>query len=148
MLRPDSKSPIKPPINLEPLDSDTIDHFWNHPLHNLGQYPPIGSAQGSKPVTANDRMMGAFGSVDWPQPLMPVDQRINGPKGRMFKLAAPTSRNNLKAFAQTAVQSDQPRDRDILLSHIRIVSLLGMFLLARFHRYSDTVRRHLPFSSI
>ena len=92
-------------------------------------------------------MMGAFGSVDWPQPLMAVDQQINGPKGRMFRLNPPTSEDNLGALEEIAVESDQQADADNLLSHIRSVSLHNIFLLAKFRPYSDTVGRHLPFSS-
>ena len=137
----------RPPINLAPLNPHYIDNYWNTPLHNLGQYPAIGGPSGATPYTANDRMMGGFGSIDWPAPLMAVDQRINGPKGRMFKLNPPTSEDNLEALAETAVESDQRADADNLLSHIRSVSLHKMFLLAKFRPYSDTVGRHLPFSS-
>ncbi|MCJ1474244.1 hypothetical protein MMC13_002902 [Lambiella insularis] len=108
-----------PPIDLASLNLYYIDSFWNHPLHNLGQYPAIGGPSGATPYTANDRMMGGFGSVDWPEPLMAVDQQINGPKGRMFKLNPPTSEDNLEALAETAVESDQQADADNLLSHIR-----------------------------
>ena len=68
-------------------------------------------------------MMGGFGSIDWPEPLMATDEKINGPKGRLFKLQPPTSEDILTQLADTAVRTDTVADRDALLSNIRIVSL-------------------------
>lgn len=53
---------------------------------------------------------------------MAVDQQINGPKGRMFKLDPPASEDTLTELADTAVASDRQSDADNLLSHIRSVS--------------------------
>ena len=91
--------------------------------------------------------MGGFGSIDWPQPLMAVDQQINGPKGRMFKLQPPASENVLEMLANVAVASDQQGDADALLSQIRGVSLYSMFLLTKARLYTDTNYRPLRFSN-
>ena len=81
--------------------------------------------------------MGGFGSIDWPQPLMAVDQQINGPKGRMFGLNPPSSEAVLESLANTAVASDRQEDADALLSHIRSVGLYQMFLLTKARPYTD-----------
>ena len=78
---------------------------------------------------------------------MPVDQQINGPKGRMFKLDPPSSEETLTQLADRAVASDQQRDADALLSHIRSVSLHRMLLSAKARVHSDPTHRRLPFSS-
>ncbi|MCJ1456786.1 hypothetical protein MMC28_007151 [Mycoblastus sanguinarius] len=139
-----------PPINLAPLNPHYINNFWNHPLHNLGQYPAIGGPSGATPYTANDRMMGGFGSVDWPEPLMAVDQQINGPKGRMFKLNPPTSEDNLEALAETAVESDQQADADNLLSHIRSAFAIFEYMntqefITRWNQARNQVRTQLGY---
>ena len=105
------------------MNADNIGHFWDHPLHGLSQYPRVGGPTGIQPFTAIDRMMEGFGSIDWPKPLMAVDQQINGPKGRMFKLQPPTAALRLKDLARVAVQRDRQSDADALLSSIRTVSL-------------------------
>ena len=92
--------------------------------------------------------MGGFGSIDWPQPLMAVDQQINGPKGRMFKLQPPASEDVLEALADAAVASDRQADADDLLSHIRSVSLYYMSLLTKARLHTDITYRPSPFSNI
>ena len=138
---------VIPPNNLQPVDADNIGYYWDHPLHQLGQYPRVGGPSGVQPYTANDRMMQGFGSIHWPQPLVAVDQDINGPKGRMFKLQPPVKMQRLLRAAADAVRSDQQMDADALLSLIRIVSLHCIFLLIGSRLRTDTTYRHSPFPS-
>ena len=78
---------------------------------------------------------------------MAVDQYINGPKGRMFKLQPPISRGKFEELAEDAVLSDQQTDANALLSSIRIVSLHYIFLLIGFRLRTDRTYRHSPFLS-
>ena len=129
------------------MSADTLGLYWDHPFHQLGQDPAVGGPSGAQPYTANDRMMEGFGSIDWPQPLMAVDQQINGAKGRMFRLQPPTAVNRITQLARRAVGSDQDTDADALLSSIRNVSPHCMILLIRFCLHPDAAYRHSPFSS-
>ena len=65
--------------------------------------------------------MEAFGSTDWPEPLMPIDQQINGPKGNLMNLQAPIGLNTIRDLARRAAASGNQQDN--LLQAVRIVSL-------------------------
>lgn len=100
-----------------------VDLRQNHPLHQLNNAPPVGSPEGAQPITANDRLMEAFGSDGWPQPLMPTDQQINGPKGNLMNLQAPIGLDVIAGLATRAAASGNQQDTDDLLQSVRIVSL-------------------------
>lgn len=66
--------------------------------------------------------MGAFGSVDWPEPLIPTDSQINGPKGALWGLNDPISLDTIGRQARAAVRADTPATANSLLQSVRIVS--------------------------
>jgi hypothetical protein len=66
--------------------------------------------------------MGAFGSVDWPEPLIPCDAQINGPKGQLWLLNDPIGIPTITTRARDAVRSDTVADANRLLQAVRIVS--------------------------
>ncbi|KAI9747244.1 MAG: hypothetical protein M4579_007499 [Chaenotheca gracillima] len=139
-----------PPNNLQPVDANNIEHYWNSPLHGLQQHPQVGGPSGIRPFTANDRMMEGFGSVNWPQPLMAVDKKINNPKGRMFRLQPPTKLDTVTTLAASAAHSDQQRDVDALLSTIRIAFAIFEYMNTRefitnYNLARDQVRTQLGF---
>ncbi|KAK3679996.1 hypothetical protein LTR78_000373 [Recurvomyces mirabilis] len=105
---------------LPPIPADTINFYWDHPLHELAQRPAIGGPYGDKPATAQERFMGAFGSVDWPEPLIPTDQQINGPKGQLWSLHDPISLDAINRNARAAVNADTVQTQDALLQSVRI----------------------------
>ena len=74
--------------------------------------------------------MGAFGSVDWPEPLIPTDQQINGPKGQLWSLNDPISLDTINRNARAAVNADTVQTQDALLQSVRIVSLKFISLCA------------------
>jgi chitinase len=115
--------------------------YWQHPLHALANAPAVGGPNGAKPMTANDRFMEAFGSVDWPEPLMPTDQQINGPKGKLWGLNDPIARGTIQTQARDAVRADTQAAADTLLQSVRIVSLLNSMFLPRVLVHTDKVRR-------
>src|SRR5947207_15319069 len=67
--------------------------------------------------------MEAFGSTDWPEPLMPIDQQTNGPKSNLMNLQAPMGLNTIRDLARRAAASGNQQDTDNLLQAVRIVSL-------------------------
>ena len=68
-------------------------------------------------------MMEAFGSDNYPYPLLPTDQQINGPKGNLMNLNAPADLAGIGRLARSAVQQDSQQAADTLLSEVRIVCL-------------------------
>jgi hypothetical protein len=68
-------------------------------------------------------MMEAFGSTDWPVPLMSNDQLINGPKGNLMNLRARIRLTDIRGLAARAAASGNAQDTDNLLQSVRIVSL-------------------------
>ena len=103
-----------------------------HPLHALGSAPAVGGPNGAQPSTANDRFMEGFGSVDWPEPLIPTDQQVNGPKGALWSLNDPIEDIEIGSLGERAVRTDNPQDADALLQSVRIVSLPSKALRSIF----------------
>ena len=101
-----------------------------------------------KPTTANDRFMEGFGSKNWPEPLIPTDQQINGPKGKLWSLEDPIAINNIQAQATRAVRTDTQQDADALLQSVRIVSLPTACFCTRVLIHTDMGRRASLSSSI
>jgi chitinase len=66
--------------------------------------------------------MGAFGSVDWPEPLIPTDSQINGSKGALWGLNDPISLDTIGRQARAAVRADTPATTNSLLQSVRIAS--------------------------
>lgn len=112
-----AETPYVPPIN-----ADTIDRFWDHPLHGLGLRPAMGGPNGDRPSTAQERFMGAFNPVDWPEPLITTDSQINGPKGALWGLNDPISLDTIGRQARAAATADTPATANSLLQSVRIVS--------------------------
>ncbi|KAG9571281.1 glycoside hydrolase family 18 protein, partial [Aureobasidium melanogenum] len=138
-------SPYVPPIN-----ADTIDRFWDHPLHGLGLRPAIGGPNGDRPSTAQERFMGAFGSVDWPEPLIPTDSQINGPKGALWGLNDPISLDTIGRQARAAVRADTPATANSLLQSVRIGFAIMEYMndqdfISRFTLARNQVRTQLGY---
>lgn len=108
---------------LPPIDEMAIHNYWEHPLHGLAGAAPIGGPNGVAPLTPAERFMGAFGSKAWPEPLIPTDKQINGPKGKLWRLDDPIAIPEITRQAQDAVRADTPATADALLQSVRIVSL-------------------------
>ena len=66
-------------------------------------------------------MMEAFGSTNWPDPLLPTDEQINGPKGNLMNLNAPANLGGIGRLARAAVREDTITAADNVLSEVRIV---------------------------
>ena len=115
--------------HLPPIGSGFFQNFWDHPFHGLATAPAVGGPNGAQPLTPNDRMMEAFGSDDYPDPLLATDQQINGPKGNLMNLNAPANLAGIGRLARTAVAQDTPQAADNLLSEIRVVRLLQSAVL-------------------
>lgn len=109
--------------HLPAIGSEIFQNYWDYPYSGLANAPPVGGPHGARPLTANDRMMEAFGSDDYPYPLLPTDRQINGPKGNLMNLNAPASLIGIGRLARTAVRLDTAQAADTLLSEIRIVCL-------------------------
>lgn len=119
---PNGRAPFP---SLPRVDGTTIYNFWNHPLHSLGNRPPIGGPKGDSPNTAEGRLMGAFGSTGWPEPLIPTDKQINGPKGKLWKLNDPIgieTRGGISNLARDAFRLDTLPAAELLLQAVRTVS--------------------------
>jgi hypothetical protein len=120
-----------------------VDLRQHSPLHQLHNAPAVGGPNGATPYTANDRLMEAFGSTDWPEPLMPTDQQINGPKGNLMNLQAPIAYQEITRLATQAAASGNAQDTNNLLQSVRIVSLPSTLCLLS----SNAIRRVSPSSS-
>lgn len=127
-----------------------VDLRQDHPLHQLQNAPAVGQ-NGATPSQANNRLMEAFGSTNWPQPLMATDQQINGPKGRLMDLVAPIRISQIRILAARAAASGNAQDTDNLLQSVRIVSFpLQESSTSCQHSFlvsSDAIRRLSPSSS-
>lgn len=106
---------------LPAIGNDFFANYWQQELHGLQNAPGVGGPNGAVPGTPNDRLMEAFGSNNYPYPLMPVDKQINGPKGKLMNLEAPVDLRTITRLANMAVQLDTPEAADALLSEMRIV---------------------------
>ncbi|KAK3168025.1 hypothetical protein OEA41_004471 [Lepraria neglecta] len=136
------------PTHLPGIGSNFFQNYWDHPLHGLANAPAVGGLNGAKPLTPNDRMMEAFGSDDYPYPLLPTDQQINGPKGNLMNLNAPADLGGIGRLARTAVQQDTPQAADTLLSEVRVIFAIFEYMntndfATRFNAVRDQVRTQL-----
>ena len=109
----------------------TLDRqlFWRthfsrvaQPVAALAAERGIGGVNGPRSGYVNDRIMESFGSEDYRDPFMAVENRINGPKGRAMALRAPTGLSEIRRRANEAVQQDTNAAADVLLQEIRAVS--------------------------
>ncbi|KAI7205542.1 hypothetical protein KC324_g233 [Hortaea werneckii] len=127
-MRPD---PPQAAVNRENLHNE-----WTQIHPPLGQHPPVGGPKGVAPVQANDRMMEAFGSTDWPEPLMPTDSGLNGAKGNLMNLQAPIGLTRIRTLARDAAGSGTSQDINHLLSAVRTG-----FALMEYMNNPDFARR-------
>ena len=112
-----SQAPAVPSVVFEL----TIEQYT--PLSQLQNQPAVGSPQGAQPITANDRFMESFGTIDWPAPLLPTEGIINSAKGRVMNLEAAVGIDSVTERATRAASSGTAQDADALLSLVRTVSL-------------------------
>lgn len=95
---------------------------WHKSSPALTARPAIGSAGGYHADTPNDRLMESLGSYTYPDPLLPTDSQLNGPKASIMRLRRPAHPNRIRDLANEAVRTDHQDDVDALLSPIRDVS--------------------------
>jgi chitinase len=99
---------------------------WHKSSPLLTARPAIGSAGGYHADTPNDRLMESLGSYTYPDPLLPTDSRLNGPKASIMRLRRPAHPNRIRDLANEAVRTDHQDDVDALLSPIRDVSITAV----------------------
>lgn len=120
---------------LEPVAEAWFSQHWHERNAALQNRPPVGGPNGIAPENINDRLFQAFGSTEWPEPLMAVDGPINGAKGNIFKgrrtgrsarvnyPGQPVSINKIKTKAREAVAADTTDAADDLLTQLFIVCM-------------------------
>ena len=109
--------------NRPPIPLSFWTQQWPQANADLGKRPAIGLPSGARPDTPNDRIMEAFGTNTWREPLMAVDRQINAAKGRIMGLEQPVDIGVIRDRANDAVNRDSQRAVNVLLSSIRVVSL-------------------------
>lgn len=99
-------------------------NVWSQAQNSLNNLPNIGGDDGISPNVPNDRVFQALGSNENRRDLLLTDAQINGAKGRMFILRAPTALDRFRRIAEEAARSGTDADAQIMLQHIRAVSIL------------------------
>jgi chitinase len=107
---------------LTPIPASFWKAVWLAGNAALGARGPIGSSNGISPNTPNGRVMEAFGTRNYPSPLLVTDGKINGPKGRLMGLKAAAFIDRIRTLAAKAVKNDDSDSVSNLLTAIRDVS--------------------------
>lgn len=90
----------------------------------MNNLPNIGGDGGISPNVPNDRVFQALGSNENRRDLLLTDAQLNGAKGRMFILRAPTALDRFRRISEAAARSGTDADAQRMLQHIRVVSII------------------------
>lgn len=109
-----------------------------HDLNNEAIAPPVESPDGASSITPMARMMEAFGSTDWPDPLLAVSAQINGAKGKVMNAVPAVSADTIDQASRNAVESNSNLAMSNMLSEVRVVSGKFQFPFTKFDAHPQT----------
>lgn len=107
---------------LLPVSQNFWTRVWRAANSALAAMPPVGGADGASPDTPAGRIMEAFGSTKFPEPLLATAAGINAVKGRIMGLNAPFTIGKIEELAAAAVKDNSDEAVNNLLTAIRNVS--------------------------
>ncbi|KAL3262031.1 hypothetical protein ABHI18_003215 [Aspergillus niger] len=117
---------------LLPVSQNFWTTVWRAANSALAAMPPVGGADGASPDTPAGRIMEAFGSTKFPEPLLATAAGINAVKGRIMGLNAPFTIGKIEELAAAAVKDDSDEAVNNLLTAIR--NTFALFEYFRDHR--------------
>ncbi|KAK3320634.1 hypothetical protein B0T19DRAFT_403278 [Cercophora scortea] len=135
---------------LAPIPASWWVENWNTEFDALANRPPVGSAQGFRGITPNDRVMDAFGSINYPDPFLPTDAGLNAMKGRIMRGNRPVGFERVERLASAAAQQDTLEAVDRLLPPIRAAIAVFEYMslphvAERINMVRDQVRLQLSY---